>query len=273
MVYFAVLSVENRYSAVVSAPPHPAAGDALARTTLPLYEQVAAQLQDDIAARELPPGGRLPAERELAQRYGVSRVTLRAALGLLETRGFLRSAASRGWFIADPEEAEAAASDPAPAGVLGFADEAAAKGLQSRSKVLHATVRPATVEEAARLGIAPGASMFDLRRLRYLDDQVILLQENQLALATCPSLPTTDFSSASLYATLRAAGVRGPHLAEYSVSARPPTAEEAELLEIVGNIPVLAATQVAYTEDLRPLEFSSAVYRGDRYRFRASIRH
>lgn len=272
MVYIVALSLDNRYSAVVSPPPHPVAGDALARTTLPLYEQVAAQLQDDIAARGLSSGSRLPGERELAQRYGVSRVTLRAALGLLETRGFLRSAASRGWFIADPK-VEAAASDPAPAGVPGFADEAAAKGLQARSKILHATVRPATVEEAARLGIAPGASMFDLRRLRYLDDQVILLQENQLALATCPLLPTTDFSSASLYATLRAAGVRGPHLAEYSVSARPPTAAEAELLEIVGNIPVLAATQVAYTEDLRPLEFSSAVYRGDRYRFRASIRH
>lgn len=257
----------------MNAPPHPAAGDALARTTLPLYEQVAAQLRDDIAARELPPGGRLPSERELAQRYSVSRVTMRTALGLLETRGLLRAAASRGWFIAGPEEAEGAASGPAPAGVPGFADEAAAKGLQSRSKVLRAMVRPATVEEAARLGVAPGASMFDLRRLRYLDDQVVLLQDNQLALATCPSLPTTDFSNASLYATLRASGVRGPHLAEYSVSARPPTAGEAKLLEIVGNIPVLAATQVAYSEDLRPMEFSSAVYRGDRYRFSASIRH
>ena len=233
----------------------------------PLYEQVAKQLWDDIGARDIASGDRLPAERVLAERYHVSRVTLRAALNQLESQGRVRSAASRGWFVAEPRRAAAPVL-----GVQGFADYAAAIGLPTRSRVLLSEVRPCTIVEADRLRIAPGADLFVLRRLRYLDDQVVLLEENQLPLAVCPALATTDFGTASLYATLRGGSPPvAPEVADYSVEARPPTADEAQLLGIRDATPVLVATQLAYHHDRRPLEHSVAVYRGDRYRFRASI--
>ncbi|WP_069465203.1 GntR family transcriptional regulator [Actinacidiphila rubida] len=243
---------------------------------LPLYTQVAARLWDDISSHGARAGDRLPSERTLATRYGVSRVTLRAALTELAARGMVESAAARGWFVTQHAAAPgAAAANEAGARahtVEGFADYAAKHGLTTRSRVLQSTVRPATVIEAQKLRIGPGATLFEMRRLRYLDDQVVVVEHNRLPLALCPALAETDFTTASLFATLRSADPpQLPQVAEYAVEARLPDAEERELLEITDATPVLLADQLAFNQDGRPLELTLAIYRGDRYRFQGAI--
>lgn len=241
---------------------------------LPLYGRIAARLLDDLRATAARAGDRLPSERALAARYAVSRVTLRAALAELEARGILRPASSRGWFVNDLGQAPDPAT-PSPAAapqVQGFADYAQVNGLTATSRVLSATVRPATISEAEILRIAPGADLFDLHRLRYLDDLLVVLEHNRLPLAVCPALADTDFNSASLYATLRAADPpQLPRVADYSVEARHPTPREVELFEIDNTMPMLVATQLTFNQADRPIEHTVQVYRGDRYRFRASI--
>ncbi|MEU2657285.1 GntR family transcriptional regulator [Streptomyces sp. NPDC007325] len=244
-------------------------------TALPLYEQVAARLVDDIAAGGTKAGGRLPSERVLADRYAVSRVTMRSALAELASRGVIESSPARGWFLTgadSPTSAAAPAVLPAGRSVQGFADYAVRHGLRVHTRVLEAAVRAATVGEAEQLRVAPGADLFEMRRLRYLDDLVVVIEHNRLPLALCPQLAETDFRTASLYATLRTADpAQFPRVADYSVEARQPTAEERELLEISDATPVLVATQLAFNQEGRPLELTVASYRGDRYRFRASI--
>ncbi|WP_411093172.1 GntR family transcriptional regulator [Streptomyces sp. 049-1] len=264
---------------------------------LPLYAQVAARLMDDITAGGARAGDRLPSERVLAERYAVSRVTMRSALADLANRGVIESSPARGWFLTSTSTgtgadtgagagaaagasagggtAEAGDTPSAPPGgrsVQGFADHALRHGLAARTRVLASAVRPARVQEAEELRIAPGAPLFEMRRLRYLDDLVVVVEHNRLPLALCPRLADTDFGTASLYATLRTATPgQFPRVADYSVEARQPTPEERELLEITDVTPVLVATQLAYNQDARPLELTVAIYRGDRYRFRASI--
>lgn len=237
---------------------------------LPLYGRTAARLWDDVRAGSARAGDRLPSERALAQRYGVSRVTLRSALGELGARGLIASAAARGWFVTD----RGAVPPPAPGTphVEGLADYAASRGLSARTRVLTSCVRPCTVREAEALHVAPGAALFEMRRLRSLDGLVVVLEHNRLPLAVCPALAEVDFTRASLYATLRAGDPpRVPRLADYAVEARHPTDEEGGLLEITDAVPVLVATQLAYDQDARPLELTVAAYRGDRYVFRAKI--
>jgi GntR family transcriptional regulator len=241
----------------------------LSDDALPRYVQVAARLWDDISARGARTGDRLPSERSLATRYEVSRDTLRAALAELAGRGLLESAAARGWFVTNGDR------PVAPAGghtVEGFADYALKHGLATHSRVLESGTRPATVNEAETLRIGPGAALFEMRRLRFLDGLVVVLEHNRVPLALCPVLADTDFTAASLYATLRSADpAQLPRVADYSVQARQPEAQERDLLEIEDGTPVLVAEQLAFNQDGRPLELTMQVYRGDRYRFRASI--
>jgi GntR family transcriptional regulator len=138
--------------------------------------------------------------------------------------------------------------------------------------VLESRVRPCSVAESELLRIAPGADLFEMRRLRYLNDLVVVLEHNRLPLAICPALAGADSTTASLYATLRAAHPpQLPRLAQYTVEARQPDDEERRLLEVDGTAPMLVATQLSFNQDGQPNEFTVQIYRGDRYRFRGSI--
>lgn len=235
---------------------------------MPLYERVAGQLWEDLRAGGARSGDRLPSERVLADRYHVSRVTLRSALTLLAERGGVQAAPSRGWFVAG-EVTRATAT----AHVEGFADYARKHRIPLSSRVLLSRVRPAGVQEARRLRIAPGEDLFEMRRLRSLNGLVVVLERNRLPLALCPALPDTDFTSASLYATLLTADPpQIPRRAEYAVEARPPNREEQRVLELKGtSVPVLMARQLTYSQHGHPLELTEQAYRGDRYQFRGSI--
>jgi GntR family transcriptional regulator len=241
---------------------------ALDTNSVPLYERVAGQLWDDLRAGGARSGDRLPSERVLSDRYHVSRVTLRSALTLLADRGAVQAAPSRGWFVAGD-----VTTATATAHVEGFADYARKHRIPISTKVQMSHVRPCTVQEAQRLRIAPGEDLFEMRRLRFLNGMVVVLEHNRLPLALCPALPDTDFTQTSLYATLLTADPpQIPRRAEYAVEARPPNRQERRMLELEGtSVPVLMARQLTYSQHGHPLELTDQAYRGDRYQFRASI--
>jgi GntR family transcriptional regulator len=239
-----------------------------------LYEEVATKLWDEIEQLGIPVGKRLPSERVLAGSLGVSRVTVRAGLTHLERLGRVKAEPQKGWFVTGLTPADESVDQMGfnHIGVQGLADISRVSGIPVQTKVLEHVVRPATISEAERLSIAPGAQICHLTRLRYLDNLVVAVHINQLPLALCPALETADFSQQSLYATLRAANPPVvPHSATYEVYARAPDAVETELLEIDSKTPVLETTKIAYQVDGRPMELSQSTYRSDRYRFRATL--
>lgn len=235
---------------------------------VPLYERIAGRLWEDLRASGARSGDRLPSERVLTERYAVSRVTLRSALNLLAERGAVQAAPARGWFVAGEVAAATAAGH-----VEGFADYARKHRIPTSTKMLLSRVRAATVREAQRLRIAPGEDLFEMRRLRSLNGMVVVLEHNRVPLALCPALENTDFTHASLYATLLTADPpQIPRRAEYAVEARPPNREERRVLELAGtSVPVLMARQLTYSQHGHPLELTDQAYRGDRYQFRATI--
>ena len=241
----------------------------LSDDALPRYVQVAARLWADITARGAKAGDRLPSERSLAIRYEVSRDTLRAALAELANRGLLESAAARGWFVTKEDQVVTPAAGHT---VEGFADYALKHGLATRSRVLESATRPATVNEAETLRIGPGTALFEMRRLRFLDGLVVVLEHNRVPLSLCPQLASTDFTTrvALRHPTQRRSAPVAPGRG-LPGGARQPEAAERELLEIDDGTPVLVAEQLTFNQDRRPLELTMQVYRGDRYRFRASI--
>ena len=232
----------------------------------PLYYRVYRLIADEIASGALKPGDRLPAERAIGERLGVSRVTVRRALGALAGDGIIKSSTGRGSFVASLGPV----GEP-PNALLSFSELGAARGLVASSRVLRTETRPATIDEADAFRIAPGAQIFELERLRLLDDVPVAINLNRVPIALAPEIATIDFSGAtSLYAVLQSNGVV-PTRADFSIQAVAADERHAPLLETDASAPVLFADHKTFDQRGMLVEFGHTVYRGDRYRFRAAL--
>lgn len=233
-------------------------------TIVPLHERVRLQLAGDIVTGVVPRGARLPSERELCVRFAISRVTLRRALNRLASEGLITSSQGRGWYVSTERVSE-------PANVLmSFSAMARSQRLTPSSKVLKHQVRSADLDEAEQLGIAPGAQILDLHRLRLLDDLPVAIDRSRVPVALAPAIADHDFTDGSLYDALTEAGV-APHRADYSVEALPADNYQAAMLDLQPGKPLLVTRQITYLADNRIVELGGITYRGDRYRFRATL--
>lgn len=230
----------------------------------PLHDQVREAIEAQILSGEIPAGARLHSERDLADRLGVSRVTVRRALDALEREGLVRATPGSGRFVRGSALAES------PNELLSFTELGERRGLSASSVVLRTSVRPATLEEAERLGIAPGADLFELDRLRMLDGVAVALDHTRIPLAIAPSLPDVDFRTTSLYRVLADARADVAR-ADYSTEACAATPAQAEQLGLRPGDPLLLARTTSYDDAGRIVELGETYYRGDRYRFHATL--
>ncbi|SDT32524.1 transcriptional regulator, GntR family [Friedmanniella luteola] len=223
------------------------------------------QLVDALRHGVFAPGARLPAERVLAARFGVSRVTVRNALRRLAEEGRLESVLGSGWFVAPQVVGEP------PSVLQTFSEMARARGLRPTARVLAQHVRPATLGEADQLGTAPAAEVLEVVRLRGMDETVICLDESVLPLAVAAGLVDVDLTDRSLYAELEErCGLRIERSA-YAVRAEVADATLAGQLGVEVGWPVLVGAEVGYVEGGRPVLLGTTHYRGDSYRFQADL--
>src|SRR6478672_8427997 len=103
----------------------------------PRYVQLARLMRNEIDQGVLQVNDRLPGEREICKRFGVSRTTVRHALEELERMGYVRPDPTRGWFVTPFVE---------PNALLGFTDLADERGLDAASRVLTRLAREATLD-------------------------------------------------------------------------------------------------------------------------------
>ncbi|WP_037915411.1 GntR family transcriptional regulator [Actinacidiphila yeochonensis] len=223
------------------------------------------RLSEALRRGAFPAGGRLPGERDLAGSLGVSRSTLRQALGRLAEEGKLERSSQRGWFVRGNVVGEP------PSTLQSFSEMARARGLQARATVLESRSRAATFEEAEQLGIAPAARVLDLRRLRSLDGVPVCVDRSIVVLGLAGGLDSMDLTDRSLYETLeRECGLRVAR-SSYSVRAEAADDATAELLLIEPGAPVLIGEETTYTDDGAVVLIGRMTYRSDAYRFQADL--
>ena len=222
-------------------------------------------LQDALAVGDFAAGSRLPGERALAAQLGVSRATLRQVLNALADAGRLQPSPQRGWFVAERKLVHE------PNRLRGFTEVARDSGLAASSHTVAIRRRLPTLAEAGALGIDTDHEVIDLRRVRHLDGAPISVDYSCLAVARVPGLERIDLTDQSLYEILRERYDLVATRCDYELQAEAAKATDSKLLGIALGSPVLVGYQMTYDQHERCFDVGRQVYRGDAYRFKASL--
>ena len=225
---------------------------------VPMYYQVAQQLEEAIESGELAAGSRLDGELVLAQALGVSRPTLRRAIEYLVDRGYLVRRRAVGTQVVHPKVRR-------PVALSSLYDDLVTSHKNPRTEVLSIGREPASDAVAHALGLEDGDEVLALQRLRYADGQPLAVMRNWLPLGLV-DLDAERLQRAGLYQLMRAAGV-GLHLASQTIGARSATSAEAKLLQAHKGEPLLTMERTTYNESGQPVELADHIYRASLYSF------
>ena len=200
------------------------------------------------------PGSPAPSERELVQRFGVARMTVRQAMDALVVEGLLERIPGRGTFVARPRRVASR--------LTSFTEEMQRRGLLAESQTLLARREQAGPGVARALNLTEGDAVIHWRRLRRADGVPMCIEDAYLNEILIPGFLQTGMPT-SLYDALDARGLR-PTWAEDSITADIATEEEAGLLETEPGAAVLRHSRRAVAEE-KVVEVSRSVYRSDRF--------
>ncbi|WP_328796052.1 GntR family transcriptional regulator [Halosaccharopolyspora lacisalsi] len=230
---------------------------------VPLYYQVASQIEAAIDSGDLPVGARLGNEIDLAGSLGLSRPTVRQAIGSLVDKGLVvrrRGAGTQVVFNRVKRSLE----------LSSLFDDLAAVDQQPTTRVLVNEVRSATDEMAHRLGVAEGTELLFLERVRSARGEPIARMRNYLPV-TLVQPSSAVLEERGLYQLLRSEGVR-LHAAHQSIGARVAEQADSELLEEPVGAALLTMDRLTYDQAGTVVEYGSHVYRASRYSFDLSLR-
>jgi GntR family transcriptional regulator len=231
---------------------------------IPLYVQVKQALKESM--QDLKPGDKLPGEYQLCEMFGVSRIVARRALNELANEGLVVREMGKGTFVAEPKISESLVQK-----LTGFYQDMADRGHEPVSQVLRQEVFPAGPKVATYLEIDSDTPVVVVERLRFVQDEPIVLVTTYLPEALCPNLVNENLARQSLYVYIeREYGlviVRGRR----TVEAVPANEYEAQHLQVKNGDPLILLDSVGYLEDGTPLEYYHALHRGDRSKFEVEL--
>jgi GntR family transcriptional regulator len=231
---------------------------------LPLYYRIKQDLLEAIDEGRLREGDRVPSERELTERYGVSRMTARHALAILEQEGFLRRVQGKGSFVAPPK------LEQTLVGLTSFTEEMHRRGLVPSTQVRLVEEIRAGERVAEHLGAQPDERVYMVERLRLASGDPMALERVYLPTRLVHGLPEMDLTG-SLYELLADTYGLRLHNAVQSLEAVLADPEEAAVLHVPLGSPLLAMTRVSYSAAGEPIEYVRSLYRADRYRFTVTL--
>jgi GntR family transcriptional regulator len=231
----------------------------------PLYHQIKEHITRQVVSGRWKSGHALPSEPDLCSHFGVSRGTLRRALGDLENQGLIVRHQGRGTFVAKPKF---------EGSVLGSYRNyrVGAVPHDAVSRLLGIRRMPASPDLQRILQLGKRAQVYEVRRLQFMESVPVTLSTSFIPAAIAPGLDTLDIEHEFFYGLLeerfgltflRAEEVLEPVIADDVVAAH---------LDLPAGAPVFLVERHSFLVGDTPGEFRQAYMRGDRYRYRIELR-
>lgn len=233
----------------------------------PIFAQIRARLEDTISSGDLVAHQRIPSERQLSDRFRVSRMTVRQALDALTRDRFLYSLPGKGTFVADRKIIEQPLQH-----LTSFTQDILARGMRPSSRLLEGRIVQASFEMARLFGLAPTVEIVQVTRLRLADDEPLAIEAVHIPSALVPGLLDRDLAAESLYLILGRDYGLALVGARQTIEAAEPTVEEQRILGLDGPRPVLRISRLTHDANGHVVEYARSVYRGDRYHLTVELR-
>lgn len=226
-----------------------------------LVQQLNVLIQDQILHNE----NCLPSERELCQRFGVSRITVRRALSELETTGMIYRVQGKGAFISNEKYSARLPS------LTSLTEDMKDKNIPCTSRILALETVPASAKVAAKLAIEENSPVVMLKRLRLVGGKPLAIETCYLPPALGGTVAQHIADDISLYSIFREKCGVSPVYADQNLEIGLLQPWEQSLLG--DNTPVYAmfTTRLAYDCNDTPLEYVEGKYRGDRYSYHITL--
>jgi len=229
-----------------------------AASRTPVWKSIAITLTDDIAQGRYDRGAKLPAEAQLAERFGVNRHTVRRALADMSEQGLVHARRGAGVFVA------ARPTDYPVGKRIRFHQNIRRAGRVPSKKVLRLETLAADAREADVLELEPGDPVVVYEGLSYADDHPVALARTLFPADRLPGIIDALQSHDSITAALKACGVEDYTRRETRITAKLATATQALHLRTSEGAPILRTTGISDDLNGVPIEFGRTWFAGDR---------
>jgi len=230
---------------------------------VPLYFQIARQIEVAIERGDLAPGDRLEDEVGLADRYGLSRPTMRRAIQELVAKGLLVRKRGVGTQVVHGQVTRRVE-------LTSLWDDLTEHRQQPSTLLIVRETQPAEDDIAERLGVPPGSELIYLERVRSTHGKPLAVMRNWLPVTYARVLTAENLERRGLYELLRSTGVH-MRVATQRIGARTATPTEAKLLAVARNFPVLTMERTTYGDSGVAFELARHAFRADSYSFELTL--
>jgi GntR family transcriptional regulator len=225
-----------------------------------LYRKVADDIKTAIAAGEYGAGTRLPSESELAQRYGVSRGTIRQAFAALRADGVIASRRGARRTVIGGSRVQSFGE------LLSFSKWAKSLGEVPSGRLISLDRRAATDEEAVRLALPPDTWVYAMVRVRLLSGRPVMIERGVFPERVGTLIAGIDLETESITERLEGLGVVWTD-SEHIIDAIPASAEDARLLGVARGVAMLRERRHTTDQSGVPVEWSDDRYLGEAVAF------
>ncbi|MCA1023623.1 GntR family transcriptional regulator [Halobacillus litoralis] len=230
---------------------------------LPMYYQIEEFLKREISEGTFQAGDMIPSERELSERFQVSRMTVRQAVSNMVNDGILYREKGRGTFVAEKK------IEQPLKGLTSFTEDMKLRGMTSASRLLSFDVMQAPQDIASKLKLEEG-EVYAVKRIRFADRQAMAVETSFLPVSLLPDL-TEDIVQGSMYEYMEHVLDLTISHARQEIEARAADENEGTELQIEAGAPVLHIERCSYLDNGIPFEVVKSTYRADRYKFISDI--